>query len=148
MPKGERGKRFLPGNPGGPGRPPTIPEAKDLPRMDRDSFNRLVNRIWNFSKDELKAVLDDPKATMIEKWIASVVAKGTTLGDMGRLEGLLARTVGPIKIEVNQVNEYTFSNTPKELIEIAVRMSTKARDIDVTATRSIGASAGSASEGG
>lgn len=140
------GRDFLPGNGGGPGRPPKLPELKDAPRLDRDNYNRLLNQTLHMSKDELKKVLEDPNATMISKALASIVAKTTTLGDIHRLEALLNRAIGPVKQEIAVENEYTFSNTPKELIEIALRMSEKARTIDVT--RSIAASAGASSEGG
>lgn len=91
------GKNFQKGKPGGPGRPKILPEAKGLPPLDRSSYNRLLNEALGMTQKQLKDRINDPKATMLQKWIASIVVKGTSSGDTSRLEALLGRAIGPVK---------------------------------------------------
>jgi hypothetical protein len=112
------------------GRPKLLPEAEGLPRLDRDSYNRLLNKTLAYSKDELQEIIRDTKRPMIEVWLASIVAKGTVNGDTSRLEALLSRAIGAVKHEVLHSGHVQFDGPPQQLIQIAVQMSGNARKIE------------------
>lgn len=98
------GRDFQKGNPGGPGRPPLLPQVEGLPRLSKDSYNRLLNQMLHLTKDQLQALVNDPAKPMIEKWLASIVVKGTVLGDTGRMESLLNRAIGPVPKELSGID--------------------------------------------
>ena len=142
MPPGKKfgGRDFPKGKPGGPGRPKLLPEAVGLPRLDRDSYNRLLNKTLNYTQDQLKHVIKNDehfepdaegkpkKITMLEKWVATIVAKGSTLGDVTRIEALLNRAIGPVKQEIKHEGDVLLEK-PQQLIQIAIQMSSNARGI-------------------
>lgn len=121
------GRDFEPGNPGSPGRPKLLPEAEGLPRIDKDSYNRLLNHTLSLTEEQLTAIESDPSKTMLEKWLASIVKKGAENGDPNRLEILLSRAIGPVKHEVSHSGTVQFDGPPQQLIQIAVQMSGNAR---------------------
>lgn len=84
---------FKPGNPGG-GRPKGLLTASEI--------SALIGRFWRYTRDELQAVVNNPKSTMGEIMVASIMARAAKDGDYSRLEGLLARGIGKVK-EVSEV---------------------------------------------
>lgn len=103
MPRGKKvgGRDFVKGKPGGPGRPKLIPETAELPRLDRENYNRLLNKHLQMDIHQLRVVISDPKEIVLCKMIASIIAKCLTLGDHVRLEALLARAIGTVKTETD-----------------------------------------------
>lgn len=85
--------RFKPGNPGG-GRP------KGLIR--RDDIEAAITKFWKMTKAEVQAIIENPKATMGDLMIASVIAKAIDQGDQARVAFLLDRLVGKVK-EVSEI---------------------------------------------
>lgn len=88
--------RFGPGNKFSKGRQPVEPEIKAARKLTRDEFERLVNKYMTASKEEIEAARKDPKLTMLEAMILSIVHKAIVLGDEKRLQFLLDRTIGRI----------------------------------------------------
>lgn len=103
-----RWKKGQSGNPGG--------KPKQL--LTIASVSALMGRFAHLSEEQLATVLKDPKATVIEKMVGSVIMKAIQAGDYTRLSFLLDRTVGKVKdvSEVHQHNSYDseFDKQPKE----------------------------------
>lgn len=92
---------FKPGQSGNPkGKPKLDDEARELKRLDRDSYNRMLNKIGNLKTPELQAIINDPNTVVWEKMIATVAAKAIARGDPSRMEALLSRAIGPVKTQV------------------------------------------------
>ena len=105
------GKDFTPGhNSPGPGRPKLIPEAVGLPRLDRENYGRMLNHAMHCKKEELAQTIADPEQPMIKKWLATIVARGTQMGDTKRLEDLLTRAIGPApkQVEIGNIDQKPF----------------------------------------
>jgi hypothetical protein len=141
--------QFKAGQSGNPrGKPKLMPEVDGLPRLTKDTYNRLLNQTLHYSKEKLNEVIMDDTSTMLEKWVAMIVSKGTVGGDPNRLEALLSRAIGPIKQEIQHEGDFLVSHQPSELIQFALSMSEKARAIDVGSTARISeTTSGTSSEG-
>jgi hypothetical protein len=70
--------------------------------LTKDRVTSILGKFANMSRADLEAVMEDPKATMIEVMIASVMVKAVRDGDYGRLDFLLNRSVGKVKEELEQ----------------------------------------------
>lgn len=128
------GRDFKDGNPGGPGKPRLLPEIVGAPRIDKDSYNRLLNETLHSTQSELQAIINDEKKPMIAKWLAAVVAKGAVHGDTGRLEALLSRAIGPVPRQDTLDVELTHKVDRKELIEVALKLATQSRSAKLLAS--------------
>lgn len=84
---------FKPGNPGG-GRPKGL--------LTQSEISALIGKFWRMNREELQSIVSNPKSTMGEIMVASVMARAAKDGDYSRLEGLLTRGVGKVK-EVSEV---------------------------------------------
>ncbi len=67
-----------------------------------DEIRKMMDRFWRMSADDLLMVLENPKTTMGELMIASVMAKAAKDGDYSRLAFLMDRQVGKVKEEIEQ----------------------------------------------
>ena len=70
--------------------------------LTQNEISALIGRFWRLSSDQLELVLKDPKTTMGEAMIASVMLRAFKDGDFSRVEGLLTRGVGKVK-DVSEV---------------------------------------------
>ena len=88
------------------GRPPTLPELRELPRLDKDSLNRILTLYLKMDRGQLKSALKDDETPMMEIAIASILSKAAANGDASRFEALLRRVVGepPKSIELTGAN--------------------------------------------
>ena len=98
--------RFKPGWKGGPGRPKGIIRA--------DEVKALMGRFWNMTRVDLKAVVDDQKATMGEIMVAAVMVKAAKDGDYSRLSFLLDRAIGRVRPE----DDGTAANSLLSVLEL------------------------------
>lgn len=87
-----------------------LPEAKEIPAIDKASFNRLLNEALNETDEELDKGISDPKNSMIKKWIRKVIRMGFYDGDIHRLQGLLDRAIGRVKNEVEHSGSVTLES--------------------------------------
>jgi hypothetical protein len=108
------GRNFKKGNPGGPGRPPVLPELKGIEPMTKDTYSRLLNKTMSMSREELKAVLNDPNASVKDLALAAIASRAISNGDPQRWESILNRAIGPVKQEASvdatitvKVEDYT-----------------------------------------
>ncbi len=110
MAKGKKtgGRNFVPGVVTNPNGRPRIPE--DLigaRKVNRAEVERLLNKFLIMGPLELNEFKRDPKATMLELMIHSIVVKAVNSGDQQRLDFLLNRLIGPVKqqLQVELSNE-------------------------------------------
>jgi hypothetical protein len=66
----------------------------------RSEINDTIQNMMAMTVDELKQVWDNPKATILEKTIASAMRKSIEKGTLYSLETLLSRVYGMPKQEV------------------------------------------------
>lgn len=74
-------------------------------------FEQLCNKYLSMSKDEIDTARKDPKLTMLEVMIVSVIHKAIVHGDQKRLDFLLDRLIG----KVVQPIEYHPPPPPKQI---------------------------------
>lgn len=67
--------------------------------LTKAKLDQIISRFYLMTRAELKAVGDDPKASMLEIHIASIMAQGSKTGDYSRLNALLDRysPIGKVK---------------------------------------------------
>lgn len=97
--------RFKPGVSGNP-------SGKPKGLLTVDQVSAMMGRFCHLTRDELHKVVSDPKSTMLEVTVASILAKAAKDGDYSRLEFLLQRSVGKVK----DVSETTIKNDLVEKI--------------------------------
>lgn len=79
------------------------PSGRPKGLLTRAQVEIVFQKLANKNRAELQKVIDDPKSTMLEIMVASVVVKAATHGDASRVQFLLDRAVGKVieNIEVN-----------------------------------------------
>lgn len=92
-PQNKHLRPFKPGQSGNPGGKP-----KQL--LTKENVSSLVGKLSNMTREELQAIVADPKARMIEIMIASIMARSAKEGDPQRLEFLLMRSIGRVREEL------------------------------------------------
>lgn len=74
--------------------------------LTKDKVSSVLSKFSHMSPEEIQAVLDDKKSTMLEAMVASVMKRALSDGDPHRLEFLLQRSIGKVQdmtqIEVRQ----------------------------------------------
>lgn len=82
------------------------PSGRPANLLTKDKVASILGRFSNMSPTDLQAVLDNPKSTMMEAMVASVMKRALADGDPHRLEFLLQRSIGKVQdmtqIEVRQ----------------------------------------------
>jgi hypothetical protein len=109
MAKGRKtgGRDFAPGDPRA-GRKPIPEDVKAIRKLTILEFQRLINKYLWLSEEGLQVAMQDPACSMLEKLVASVIAKGISQGDPMRMEALVTRLVGKVtdKVEVKIPKPY------------------------------------------
>jgi hypothetical protein len=81
--------RFKPGQSGNPG-------GKPAGILTKDKVAGILGKFAGASREQLQEVIQNPKSTMMEIMIASVMARAAKEGDPHRLEFLLQRSIGKV----------------------------------------------------
>lgn len=89
-------------NPGG--RPKLPDEVLKLKKITQSEAEASLIAMLRMSKEELSAKLNDPKTSMSELAIGSVIAKAVKEGDQSRLGFVWDRLFGKVKEVVEQTN--------------------------------------------
>jgi len=105
QPKRQIGKPFKPGQSGNPsGRPKLPDDVLKLKKTTQAEAEASLIAMLRMSKEELSAKLNDPKTSMSELAIGSVIAKAVKEGDQSRLGFVWDRLFGKVKEIVEQTN--------------------------------------------
>lgn len=108
--------QFKKGQSGNPGGNPKVPEdIKRANRLSADEFCRIANRYFRMTKEQMKANLTKPDASMLELIVGGMIAKVSTTQDWQRANFLLDRTIGKVK-EPTQDFNFNFSMLPREQV--------------------------------
>ena len=67
----------------------------------RSEINDTIQAMMAMTMDELRAVYDNPKATILEKTVANAMRKSLEKGTLYSLETLLSRVYGLPKQEIS-----------------------------------------------
>jgi hypothetical protein len=89
-------KLFEKGNSGGPGRPKLPSDLHQVSILTRTEFEARASMFMQMPIDEVGTYITNPKATAIERMIASIVIAAADGGDHQRLDFLLNRTIGKV----------------------------------------------------
>jgi hypothetical protein len=112
-------KPFKKGQSGNPLGPNALPkELLAAKKMNRIECETIFARLINLPKDKISEVLKDPKASMLEITIATILFKAAQNGDHQRLNFILDRTVGKVverlQLEGKLTLEQALSDSRKE----------------------------------
>ncbi len=116
VPEGKRFKRGESGNPDG--RPPLPPEIKQARALTTLELQRALNELIHCSREELKAKVSAPNATLLTLTIGSILSQAVQKGDPIRLNFLIERLVGKVK-DVVEVKGGFAQMSDQELLEWA-----------------------------
>lgn len=76
------------------------PSGKPKGIYTRDEIQAIVSRCYRMTKADLKRVIEDPESTMLEIHVASIMATGVKKGEFYSFDGLMNRTIGKVKDEL------------------------------------------------
>lgn len=76
------------------------PAGRPKNLLRTDEVRNLIGRLWRLSREELQKIVQNPKSSMGEIMVASIVAKAAQTGDYTRVQFLLERTIGKVKDEI------------------------------------------------
>lgn len=79
------------------------PSGKRKNLLTNSMVEAITQKMLLKNREELQEVISNPKATMLEINIASILIKGAKTGDQNKLESQLQRAVGKVidKVETN-----------------------------------------------
>ena len=110
MAKGRKtgGRDFYKGHkltPPGPGRPAVTPEIKATRQLNTQELVRILNELVHADKETLIAKTKDPKTTVFELIICSILKNAYDKGDQQRISFILDRLVGKVKEQVEHTGD-------------------------------------------
>lgn len=108
-----RPHHFKPGQSGNPGGKP-----KQL--LTKDKVKGLVDKFYHMSREDLKKVAANPKSTVIELTIASIMVKCIEAGDFSRFDGMLSRAIGKVADEIIMPRPMVITRPSGEQVTLAV----------------------------
>jgi hypothetical protein len=91
------------------------PNGKPKQLLTKDKVSAILGRFATMTRDQLQDVATDPKSSMIEIMIASIMVKAAKEGDYARLDFLLTRSIGKVKDEL-ELQARTIADDQLDLI--------------------------------
>ena len=111
---GTKDTRFKPGHSGNPkGRPILPPDVKQAIHISRGLVANVITKYSMSTLDELKEHAKDGSLMAIEHAIIRILIASIQKGDHVRLESLLDRTIGRVKLVVETNIERPVSNVER-----------------------------------
>ena len=122
-PNGEktRFKKGVSPNPGGKRKlPEDIKKARALNQIE---LERVCNKQLWMTRDELKDLMKDPAANMLELTVASILGQAMQKGDQQRLEWIAMRLIGRVsdRIEVTSTQPFAVKLLEGAVIELGTK---------------------------
>lgn len=97
--------KWKPGQSGNPkGKLPDPPELKAMKNLNRLEFETLVNRLLKMGPEDLIALKTTKGVSMLERMIASVIAKCEESGDYKSLNFFCDRLMGKVPERIEGAN--------------------------------------------
>ncbi len=128
MTKGRKtgGRDFVPGDPRA-GRLPVAPEIKEGRRLGKVELEAIVNKYLWTPCESLDAVAKDPTVVPVERWLASIIAKGLSSGEWSGFEWIAQRLIGRVKdqVEVTVVKPYVIERLAGGTLELGAKPETE-----------------------
>jgi hypothetical protein len=91
------------------------PNGKPKQLLTKDKVSSILGKFATMTRDQLQDVATDPKSSMIEIMIASIMVKAAKEGDYARLDFLLTRSIGKVKDEL-ELQARTIADDQLDLI--------------------------------
>lgn len=88
--------------------------------LTKDKVKGLVDRFYHMSREDLKKVASNPKSTVIELTIASIMVKCIEAGDFSRFDGMLSRAIGKVADEIVMPRPMVITRPSGEQVTLAV----------------------------
>lgn len=76
------------------GAPKTSPEVKALKKLTLEEYIKLINKYLSITTEEMKVIAQDPKTTVLELAIISILKRCVETGNVTNLEIVLSRLIG------------------------------------------------------
>lgn len=102
-PEKSRFKKGQSGNPEGARRHNQV--IKTIKRLTNKQIEEVGSLLLNGTKEEFAALASDPKASMLQQWMAKVVLTGTQKSDYKALQSILDRVAGKVKEKVEHSSD-------------------------------------------
>jgi len=97
-PTGKGGKRFKKGQSGNPkGSSAKAKVLSSITRMTNEQLADIGSVLLNGTEGALEAIVTDPKASIMQKWIAKLIIHSMLEGDASVFNAVLNRIVGKVK---------------------------------------------------
>jgi hypothetical protein len=94
--------QFKPGKSGNPGgKPVETEEQKRLRRLTKAELAECASWLVKGNIDQIRAIVKDPKASILQVWVASLVIKSIEKGDADSWDKVMNRIVGKVKDELS-----------------------------------------------
>ena len=94
--------RFKPGKSGNPGGMPIeTEEQKRLRRLTKAELAECASWLVKGNVDQIRTIAKDPKASILQVWVAALVIKSIEKGDADSWDKIMNRIVGKVKDELS-----------------------------------------------
>lgn len=94
------------------------PAMRELKNLTRSELVQVGNMIIKGTHRELKALVKNEDATVLQRMLASVAKRVVDTGDNGPLETLLNRFIGKVKDEVEMTGTGVLSAAPQIIVTL------------------------------
>ena len=95
-------------------------------KMTQTQFMDLTLKYLDKTREELKAMIENPATPVLEVMIAQIIAKGIIEGDQTRLTFLLDRIIGKVPDKI----EHSVNNNTDHLYEEFERLNAESKKLD------------------
>jgi hypothetical protein len=92
--------QFKPGQSGNPAGSSKNRAISRIRRLTIEEVATIATMVIRHSTDELEAIADNPKSSVIRAWLAAVALKGIEKGDYFPLDAILNRIIGTVKTRI------------------------------------------------
>jgi hypothetical protein len=83
------------------GGPKLSPDARKFKKLTLEEYVTLIHKVLKMNLEDMDKVLQDPKATCLEKYVVNIAKIGGTGGDTSRLSFLLERLIGKVTEKID-----------------------------------------------